>query len=243
MATTINKQRLLTQLFTLLKDGCEAAEPEPELRPVLEQFLYGVCREDATREQADLAFKNLREHFFDWNEVRVSSARELEDALADLSGAEQRAERILSFLQEVFEANFSFDLESLHKKGVKQAAKSLARYEAAKGNDYVIAWVVQQSLGGHAIPLDAPTLRLTRRLGLLDRDQEDREALRTSLEHLIPKAKGPAFTELASHLGQEYCWEDEPNCPACPLAPECPVALEHAAEAVIAARATRSKPR
>jgi endonuclease-3 len=241
MATTTNKQRLLTQLFALLKDGYEAAEAEP--RPVLEQFIYGICREDATRAQADSAFKNLRERFFDWNEVRVSSVRELEEALSDLSGAELRAERILSFLQEVFEANFSFDLESLHKKGVKQAAKSLARYEAAKGNDYVIAWVVQQSLGGHALPLDAPTLRITRRLGLLDREQEDREALRTSLEHLVPKAKGPAFTDLISQIGQEHCWEDRPNCSACPLASECPVAQEEAAEAVAAARATRSKPR
>jgi len=239
MATTTNKQRLLTQFFGLLKGQAEVAEQEP--RPVLEQFIYGICREGTTREQADHAYKDLREHFFDWNEVRVSSPREVEEVLAELPAAEQRAERIVSFLQEVFEATFSFDLESLHKKGVKQAAKSLARYQAA--NDYVIAWVVQQSLGGHAVPLDAPTLRTTQRLGLIDTDQEDPEAQRTSLEHLVPKAKGAAFTELASHLGQEYCWEEEPNCTACPLAPECPVAQEQAAEEVAAARATRSKPR
>ena len=240
MATTTNKQRQLTQFFGLLKGSGEAAA-EQEPRPVLEQFLYGVCREGATREQADLAYRSLCEHFFDWNEVRVSSVREVEEALADLPAAEQRAERIISFLQQVFEKEFSFDLEALHKKGVKQAAKALAGYQAA--NDYVIAWVVQQSLGGHAIPLDAPTLRCAQRLGLLDRDLEDPEALRTSLEHLIPKARGSAFTELVSHLGQEYCWEEEPNCAACPLAPECPVAQEEAAEAVAAARATRSKPR
>ena len=40
---------------------------------MLEQFIYGLCREDATREQADRAFRNLCERFFDWNEVRVSS--------------------------------------------------------------------------------------------------------------------------------------------------------------------------
>lgn len=238
MATTTNKQRALTQFFSLLKN-CEAAEQEA--RPVLEQFIYGVCREDATREQADLAFSNLRERFFDWNEIRVSSPREVEEVLGDLSGPEQRAERIISFLQEVFEATFSFDLESLHKKGVKQAAKSLQRYQAS--SDYVIAWVLQNSLGGHAIPVDEPTLRVSRRLGLLDRDQEEREALRTSLEHLVPKAKGLAFTELASHVGQEFCWDDEPNCSACPLAAECPTAHELGAEILSAARATRSKPR
>jgi len=243
MATTINKQRVLTQFFSLLK-SCEVTDPGPReagSRPVLEQFIYGVCRENATHEAADRAFKTLRERFFDWNEIRVSSPREVEEALGDLSDAEQRAERIISFLQEVFEATFSFDLESLHKKGVKQAFKSLQRYQAA--NDYVIAWVLRNSLGGHAIPVDAPTLRISRRLGLIDRDQEDREALRTSLEHLVPKAKGAAFTELSSHIGHEYCWEEEPNCSSCPLAAECPTAQELGVEVLSAARATRNKPR
>jgi len=242
MATITNKQRVLTHFFALLK-RCALAEPdsgEAEARPVLEQFLYGVCRENATREQADRAFKNLRERFFDWNEIRVSSPRELEEAMDDLPDAEQRAERIISFLQQVFEKEFSFDLESFHKKGVKQAAKALAGYQAS--DDYVIAWVLRNSLGGHAIPIDAPTLRVTRRLGLIDRDQEDREALRTSLEHLVPKAKGAAFTELASFLAHEYCWEEEPNCSSCPLAGECPTAHELGAEVLSTAR-TRNKPR
>src|SRR5262245_21681214 len=130
MATTTNKLRLVTQLFTVLKKkGGEFAEPEE--RPLLEQLLYGICRENATRELADRAYQNLRDQFFDWNEVRVSSLHEVEEALSDLDGPTQRAERIISLLQEVFEANFSFDLESMHKKGVKQAVKSLARLQAA----------------------------------------------------------------------------------------------------------------
>src|SRR5260370_26752092 len=110
MTTTTNKQRLLTQFFGLLKSNGNLADQEPG--PVLGQFIYGVCCEGVPRELADLAYRALREQFFDWNEVRVSSPREVEEALADLPGAEQRAERIISFLQEVFEATFSFDLES-----------------------------------------------------------------------------------------------------------------------------------
>src|SRR5262249_60628586 len=71
MATTTNKHRVLTHFFALLK-RCAVAEAdsgEAGPRPVLEQFLYGVCRENATREQADRAFNNLRERFFDWNEI------------------------------------------------------------------------------------------------------------------------------------------------------------------------------
>src|SRR5205807_1663351 len=61
MPVTINKQRLLTHLFSSLKKRYEPAEPEP--RPVLEQLLYAVVREGATREQADRAFRLLQERF------------------------------------------------------------------------------------------------------------------------------------------------------------------------------------
>src|SRR6266852_5830453 len=109
MATATNKQRLLTQIFTLLKKRYAPAEPEP--RPVLEQFLYAICREGTTQPLADRAYRNLRERFFDWNEICVSSVREVEEALADLPDAEVRAQRLVSLLQEVFETTFSFDLE------------------------------------------------------------------------------------------------------------------------------------
>jgi endonuclease-3 len=216
MPTLTNKQRVMNLLFsTEVKNKPAAEEP----RPVLEQFLYAVCREGVTREQADRAYRQLREQFFDWNEVRVSSVRELADALQALPNAEGRAQRIVDFLQEVFETTFSFDLESLHKKGVKVAAKQLTRYQAA--NDYAVAWVIQQSLGGHAIPVDAPSLRALRRLGVLEADEQDGETLRASLEHQVAKARGALFIDLMSELAEEFCFEAEPACPACPLASAC----------------------
>ncbi len=238
MPTITNKQRLLTQLLA----GARGARPvEPESRPVLEQFLYSVCREGVTRETADRAFRNLRERFFDWNEVRVSSTRELAEALEGLPDAEGRAQRIIDFLQEVFETTFSFDLETLHKKGMKQAAKALARYQAA--NDYAVAWVVQQSLGGHAIPLDAPTVRVLRRLTLIEIDQTDPEAIRSSLEHQIPKARGSLFGDLVSALADEVCHEDEPNCSSCHLNALCPSAQEFRTPAATADVTSRPKSR
>jgi endonuclease III len=238
MPTTTNKQRVLTHLFTSLKKRYEPADLEP--RPVLEQLLYAVCREGATREQADRAFRQLRERFFDWNEVRVSSTREIEETFAGLPSAEVRAQRLISLLQEVFETTFSFDLEALQKKGLKQAAKQISRYQAA--NDYAVAWVIQQALGGHAIPLDGPTQRVLRRLGLIEGETDDLEALRGSLEHLIPKSRGPLFNELISALADELCAEDEPSCSSCPLCSDCPTGHENRV-AVASERGGRPKPR
>src|SRR5262249_10186763 len=119
--------------------------------------------------------------------------------------------------------------------------KQLARYQAA--NEYAVAWVIQQSLGGHAIPLDAETMRVLRRLGLIDDDTDDPEVIRTSLEHLIPKAKGSLFNELLSAVANEYCWKDEPSCSSCPLSCECPTAQDAQRETVSTERVGRPKPR
>lgn len=215
--TTTAKQRLVSQIFSVLAKG---KQPAHEPRPVLEQFIYAVCREGTTREPADKAYRRLQERFFDWNEVRVSSARELAEALAGLPHAEARAQRIIDFLQEVFETTFSFDLESLEKKGAKLAAKQLARYQAA--NDYAVSQVVQHSLGGHAVPLDDPSMRALRRLGLLDADAGDMETLRASIESQVPKARAALFNDLVSLLANDYCHEEEPRCNACPLGKDCP---------------------
>jgi endonuclease-3 len=239
MSTTTNKQRVFQQLCSAVTRHGKTGEPEP--RPVLEQFLYAICREGVTRELADRAFGNLREHYFDWNEVRVSSPRELADSMACLPDAEGRGQRVIDFLQEVFETTFSFDLEGLQKKGLKQAAKQLSRYQAA--SDYVVASVIQQSLGGHAIPLDNAARRMLRRLGLIEHETEDLETLRASLEHQIPKAKGTAFCDTVSAIAYAHCAEDEPRCAACPLCPHCPTGQEMKDSPLAAEPTHRPKPR
>jgi endonuclease III len=238
---TTNKQKIVSQLFTGL--GKHVKAKPPDARPVLEQFVYAMLRENATHEAADQAFTNLQERFYDWNEVRVSSTLEIVEALdGALGDAETRAQRIVDFLQEIFETTYSFDLEPLlevlQKKGLKQASKQLLRYQAA--NDYAVAWVVQHSLGGHAIPLDSSAMRVLKRMGLIE-DQNDMEALRASVEHLVPKAKGSQFVDLLSVLAEMYCHEDEPACAQCGLRSVCPTGQE--AKAAVAAAATSKKPR
>jgi endonuclease-3 len=195
MAATTNKHQQLTQALALLKKKF-AIPAEPAPRPVLEEVLYAILREGATTAQADAGFARLKEAFFDWNEVRVSTVPEVTEALADLPDAGPKAQRVISFLQEVFEERYSFDLSDIVKKGLKQAAKQLARYKGG-ATDFVVAWATQRALGGHALPLDAPTLKVLHRLGVIDDEQpEDLEAVRGSLEHIIPKAKGHEFVEL-----------------------------------------------
>src|SRR4051812_10354550 len=98
MAITTNKQRLVSQIFSLLGDACQAEDCPA--RTVLEEFVYAVLREGHTRGAADQAFESLRKNFYDWNEIRVSMAEELVAVIGPwITDAERRAQRIIDLLQ------------------------------------------------------------------------------------------------------------------------------------------------
>lgn len=243
MPAITNKQQLLTHVQTALKKRFPLPTVEPETpRPLLEELLFAICREGSTTTDANAAFERLKKTFVDWNEIRVSTMQEVADALRPLPHAGPRAGWIIGVLHAVFELNYSYDLGDMEKKGLKQAAKQVSRYfndnelkklnlkQAAKQigrfkqvNDFAVAWVVQRSLGGHAIPLDGPTVRVLQRLGVVEEvDPDDLESLRGGIEHVIPKTRGPEFTELLSVHAKEICTEKDPNCTKCPLLSECP---------------------
>jgi endonuclease-3 len=240
MPAITNKQQLLTQAQAALKKRfpLPVVETEPEPRPLLEELIYAACREDSTPEDADAGYARLRKTFIDWNEVRVSTVQEVGDVLRPLSGSGTRGKRIIGLLQEVFEDKYSFDLSELSKKGLKDTARKLRFYKEGV-DDYAVAWVIQRSLGGHAIPLDESTLRILQRLGVLEEvDPENLEAIRGSIEHVIPKTRGPEFTDLMSIHAKELCTEKDPNCPACPLRTDCPVGIENTSK-----KTTDNKPK
>ena len=133
---------------------------------------------------------------------------------------QERAQRIRRFLRQLFEKTYAFSLEALTKKPLKEALKVLHAFEAFS-SDYVTATVIQQALGGHAIPVDAETRRALDRLGI---HEPDVHALRSVLERAVPKNRGVEFVELLEELAHDTCVPGDPDCPRCELRKMCPFA-------------------
>ena len=237
---TQSKAQLLNQIHTLLK---KRYKPKPDKAAgrmtVLEAVIYGSCHEGTTREQANQALSRFKDEFFNWNEVRVSTIDEVQTALAGLPDPEPRAQRIRRFLRQLFEKTYGFTLDALTKKPLREALKSLSEYEAF-GSDYIQAAVVQQALGGHAIPVDGPSRRALSRLGVVEEDA-DPAAVRHLLERAIPKNRGVEFADLIEELAHDTCVEGVPNCAQCELKKLCPTAHRLKEEAVAAAKVAASK--
>jgi endonuclease III len=222
MPATTNKQTVLSHVQASLKKKFTCPPPPETPRAVLEEVIYAILREGVPPQQADSAYTKFKSEFIDWNEVRVSSVQEVTDALAELPDSGNKAKRITDFLQEHFERTYSFQLDDLEKKGLKQAQKQLGRYKDHGVSDFVVAWVSQRTLAGHAVPLDEPSLRVLTRLGILEEEIEDLESARGTIEHYVSKANGPEFTDRLIQLATAICTPVNPNCGSCPLKPDCP---------------------
>jgi endonuclease III len=216
---TQSKAQFLTDVHTLLKKRYKPKADRGASRlSVLKAVVYGICHEDTTRENANQALSRFKDEFFDWNEVRVSSLEEIQENLAGIPDAEERARRIRRFLRQLFNRTYAFSLDALAKKPLKEALKVLQTYEAFT-SDYVTATVIQQALGGHAIPIDKDTHRVLERLGIVESTITE---LRAVMERAVPKNRGPEFLDLLEDLANDTCVEGEPDCPHCELRKICP---------------------
>jgi endonuclease-3 len=228
-----SKTQLLADVQTLLRKRYEPG-PAADRMSVLEAVVFGICHDSITREQANQALSRFKDEFFDWNEVRVSSIREIQSTLAGQPDPGPRAQAIRRFLRQIFNKTYSFSLEGLLKKPLKDAIKALQEFDAAK-SDYVLATVLQLALGGHSIPVDGNTSRVLHRLGIAEAET-DAESLRGMLERAVPKNRGLEFGALIEELAHDTCVAHDPDCARCVLKDLCPTGKVRLSDQKSAAR-------
>ncbi len=233
-----SKTQNIHQVHTLLKRRYKAG-PRAERLSVLEAIIYGICHEGTTHEQANQVMSRFKDEFFDWNEVRVSSLPEIEGVLAGLPDTASRAMAIRRFLRQLFEKTYSFTLEGLLKKPLKDAVRALREYEAPR-SDFVLATVIQCALGGHAMPVDQPIRRALVRLGIIEPDTED-ASVRSLLERAVPKNRGAEFCDLVEKLCQDTCLPEAPVCIRFELKKICPFGIARLSARKVSSKAKPKK--
>jgi hypothetical protein len=173
---------------------------EPPQRSVLEHLLYACCLEDARVEQADEGFAKLQQTYFDWNEVRVTTAVELAEALKPLPFPMQAASRIKQCLQSIFETRYQYDIDDMKKANL---GKATAELEAWKGiSPFVVSYVSQHALGGHSIPASNLICEAMWQCEILTLGELQKTAL-PGIERAIPKNKGVEFAGLLHQFASD----------------------------------------
>lgn len=197
--SNVNRAALLKRLTKAIKKHYQPWPVNVE-RSVLEQSLFAACLENAHFDAAEEAFAAVRESFFDWNEVRVTTKEELRELMRSLHDPMAAANRLRGLLQNLFESTYSFDLDLLKKQGLGKAQEQLAKYGATP---FMVDYVTQTALGGHAIPLDSGTLGALAVVGFVN-DKQVAAGKAPGLERSVPKNKGIEFASQLHQLGAEF---------------------------------------
>lgn len=198
--TTPNRAATLTKTHKVLKRTYKPTTTKGDA-PLMECLLFASCLENARHDAAQEAFAKLQGAFFDWNEIRVSTVKELAEVLHALPDATEAAARVKGVLQSVFESDYSFDLEHLKKQNIGAAVKRLQKLQGA--TPFNVAYATQHALGGHAIPVDKGTLGALFVLGVISESEAGTGTV-PGMERAIPKSKGQEFASLLHELGADF---------------------------------------
>ncbi|TWU21984.1 hypothetical protein [Bythopirellula polymerisocia] len=194
-----NRAAQINKVLKVVKKHYKPSEPTGE-RTVLEHLVFACCLENSLHEDAEKVFDSLKNDYFDWNEVRVSSVRELSEHVKALNDSEEAATRLKRVLQSVFETLYSFDLEPLKKQNIGQSIKQFQKFHGT--TPFSISYVTQHGLGGHSIPINQGLLEAMHVVGVIS-DAEAAKGSVPGLERAIPKTKATEVSTQLHQLGVE----------------------------------------
>jgi endonuclease III len=196
---TPNRPAIINRTLKVLRKHFKPSSP-PKDRSLFEHLLFACLVEDSPPESAEQVFATLKNDYFGWNEVRVSTIRELTDALKPLVNPAESAGRLKQTLHSVFESVYEFDIETMKKQNIGAAAKTLHKYNGT--TPFAVAYVTQHALGGHAIPLNRGAMITLHTVGMIS-DDEFAKNIVPGLERAVPKSKGSEVASLLHQLGVE----------------------------------------
>ncbi len=194
--TNNERSAVLKRLVTVLKKNFSVVSPDNSRTP-MEQLIYSICLENASFEIADDVYNALSHNYFDWNEVRVSSSRELGETMKSLPEPNQTGLRVKRTLHYIFDKKYAFEIDEIRKLGIKAFNDYMAKMEYV--TPFNSAYLLMVVLGRHSIPVSSGEFEVLDILGLLDnKDRENNSA--AWLERVVEKKKANEFFCLLHQL-------------------------------------------
>ncbi len=142
----------LKKVWTKHRKTCETPAVPESVDPI-HALATGVLGVAATQAQAERAVDQLLASMVDWNEVRVSNAFEIQDAIGQIiPDCLEQCQRLRSAIQAVYDRENRISLERLHAMGRREARHYLDELTGA--DEFAVATVLLWALGGHAIPVN-----------------------------------------------------------------------------------------
>lgn len=163
----------------------------PEADDPVRRLAIAILAVHCSDDEADRAVDRALAAFVDWNDMRVSSAVELNKATGNaIPQGTQRCQHLIDALQAVFDCENRLSLDRLKGMGRREARHYLEQLNGV--DEFAVASVILWSLGGHAIPVNDELLD-TLRAGDLINPSASRAEVQAFLERHVSAADAKEF--------------------------------------------------
>lgn len=197
----------------------------------LDHLVYGIVAGRSPQRSARAAFARLQKAFVDWNELRISEAREIVEHLGGIgekADLRARAELVRRTLQTLFDARDTVRIEFEEEGDEEEIARALRSVPGLSPG--LVAAMLARARPEPPIRLDAGIARVAQRLGVIPRTGGEAKQ-----EAALAAAAGPGEARVLLHflLGEHaetVCVPNRPVCETCPCVEFCDYGRRRGAE-------------
>ena len=173
----MKNSREYAQRLRKLFRGLKRVHPKVEKTPFddpAEALICGVISENMRDSSAQRALKEIKEAFVDWNDLRVSQADEIVEALGeDSASSRATAFALTAALRGIFDEHHKISLQALKKLGKRPARQGIEKIEGV--SRFVVNYCMLTSLQAHAIPLTGGMIEYLKQNEVIDTDADEQD--------------------------------------------------------------------
>lgn len=218
---TTKQADTVKKLLETLEKAYGRANQYPAEEP-LDQIVYHVLEGVAGKKAAEAGGARLAKTFVDWNEVRVSSEREIEACLLEVRKEDRAvaASNVKAGLEYIYSASCrgDYSVDGWHEDQ-EQALQFLAEIEGLDSGRAALVLYATRPPDTEYIPF-AALGRILTRVGAMKKTTSARAVMSAIHELVEPKDVGRLIYLLTRH-GHEVCGVKSYYCTQCKAAPVC----------------------
>lgn len=184
----------------------------------LETLLVSVLAGDGDDLLAAEILEKLRAELVDWNELRVSTGREIEELIVPLPGAVEKALALKRILQKLFVERHMLNLAHFQRFGRERLDKELDAFGGLSPT--VKARMMLKAFEINVLPITADIERVVKRLGLVD-SYLTTDKVAEELAEVLPPKRIYSFYHLVSEHAERVCTVRNYDCTKCLLVAVC----------------------
>ncbi|MCA8960403.1 MAG: hypothetical protein KDC38_07815 [Planctomycetes bacterium] len=192
-----------------------------EFVDLLELSLFAILVERLPLASAIEAFHGFRAEFVDWNEVRISTAMEVQEVLKGAAEPLETALVIKEFLNRLFYEQHQVGLGFLQERNTTEIKSFFKKSPAV--SEAIVNLLLAKIREYPALPVSAATFPLAERLGWVDPEATPIKKQKEGFDHIGPDQIYPTFVYFTEHA-RGVCTADPATmeCPSCVLNAACP---------------------